>query len=374
MGIEANNIIEVLKTIVHPSAGKDIYSLGLVENLVVKENSVSFSLKFSTVNDPLKSSLKRACEIAIREKFGNDVNIDINIITAIKPVTPKKEQAEILPGVKNIVAIASGKGGVGKSTVATNLAIAFGNAGAKVGLIDADIFGPSIPKMFGVEYEKPTVQKISGKDMLIPVESYGVKILSIGFFIDPEDATVWRGPMASNALKQMLGDTDWGELDYLFVDLPPGTSDIHLTLVQTVPVTGSVIISTPQDVALADAIKGIKMFRTENIDVPVLGLIENMSWFTPEELPDNKYFIFGKGGCAELSKKLSIPLIGQIPIVQSIREGGDDGTPSVTRKDKVSETFKNIAEALRIEILKRNTQQAPTKKVEIKRKSFSDFK
>ena len=373
MNLSESGILEILKTIVHPSAEKDIVSLGLIKNLNISNNSVSFVLNFPSVNDPLKSSIKKACEIALREKYSDKLQIDIKIEASIKPVRPKIEEKP-LPEVKNILAVASGKGGVGKSTVAVNLAVAFANSGAKVGLIDADIFGPSIPKMLGLENERPAVTNIGGKDLLIPIEKYGIKVLSIGFFVDPQDATVWRGPMASNALKQLITDAHWGELDYLIVDLPPGTSDIHLTLVQTVSVTGAVIVSTPQDIALADVIKGVNMFQNDTIKVPVLGLIENMSWFTPEELPENKYYLFGKNGGVKLASKLNMPLLGQIPIVQSIREGGDDGVPVVTKKDMTSEAFKNIAEVLRIEIIKRNTNIEPTKKVEITRKSMSDFK
>lgn len=367
MNISDNKVLEILKTIIHPSAKKDIVSLGLVKGLVVETNKITFDLNFSSANDPLKSSLKKACEVRLSEEFGSAVEIIINIITSIKPIE-KKEPRKILPDVTNIIAIASGKGGVGKSTVATNLAVAFGIAGAKVGLIDADIYGPSIPKMLGVEKEKPQVVSVDGRDLIVPVEKFGIKILSIGFFVDPLDATIWRGPMASNALTQLMSDAQWGALDYLFIDLPPGTSDIHLTLVQNVPVTGAVIVSTPQDVALADAIKGINMFQNDNIKVPVLGLVENMSWFTPEELPQNRYYIFGKEGCKRLAESMNIPLLGQIPIVQSIRESSDEGTPSVIKKDLISEAFKNVAENLRIEVLKRNTLLDPTKKVEITRK------
>lgn len=367
MNISDNKVLEILKTIIHPSAKKDIVSLGLVKGVIVEANKIFFDLNFSSANDPLKSSLKKACETRLVEEFGTNTEININILTAIKPVE-KKIPRKILPDVKNIIAVASGKGGVGKSTVAVNLAVAFGNTGAKVGLIDADIFGPSIPKMMGVENERPEVISVDSREMIVPVEKYGIKILSIGFFVDPKDATIWRGPMASNALTQLMSDALWEELDYLFIDLPPGTSDIHLTLVQNVPVTGAVIVSTPQDVALADAIKGINMFQNENIKVPVLGLVENMSWFTPEELPQNKYYIFGKEGCKRLAEQMNIPFLGQVPIVQSIREGGDEGIPPVIRKDLISEAFKNIAESLRIQVIKRNTGFDPTKIVEITRK------
>lgn len=373
MNISEKQVIEVLKSIVHPSAEKDIVTMDLVKNINIDATSISFELLFPTINDPLKASLKRACEITLKEKFPQVQNIVVSINTAMKPVTPKKE-VKILPNVKNIIAVASGKGGVGKSTVATNLALAFAITGAKVGLIDADIFGPSIPKMLGVEDERPSVTKIDDKDVLIPIERYGIKILSIGFFVGKEDATVWRGPMASNALKQLITDADWGELDYMFIDLPPGTSDIHLTLVQTLSVTGVVIVSTPQPVALADVVKGINMFRNETVNVPVLGIIENMSWFTPKELPENKYYIFGKDGCIELAKQLNVPVLGQIPIVQSIREGGDNGRPVILEKGEPSNIYKHIAEGVRVEIIKRNTDLDPTQKVEITRHRISDVK
>ena len=373
MQISKDEIVEVLKSIVHPSSGSDIVSMNIVSDIKTENDKIFIELTFPSVNDPLKTSIKKACEITLKEKYSDQLGIDIQVKTAMKPVVSKVER-EILPGVKNIIAVASGKGGVGKSTVATNLAIAFAQSGAKTGLIDADIFGPSIPKMLGLENERPSVVNKDGKNLIIPAERFGLKTLSIGFFVNPEDATVWRGPMASNALKQLITDADWGELDYLFIDLPPGTSDIHLTLVQTVPVTGVIIVSTPQPVALADAVKGISMFQNKTINVPILGLIENMSWFTPEELPDNRYYIFGKDGCRELADKMNIPLLGQIPIVQSVREGSDLGEPVVLKKQKVSEEFKHAAEKLRIQVLKRNTDFQPTEKVKITKHRFSDLK
>ncbi len=364
MSMSTEQVLKSLSTIVHPSSGKDIVSMGLVQQLQVEGKQIAFTLQFPNLNDPVKASVKKACEITLKEAWGADLILQIQINTPMKPVLPKKT-TPILPGVKNIIAVSSGKGGVGKSTVATNMAIAFAITGAKVGLIDADIFGPSVPKMLGIENEKPGMTRINDRDMLLPVEKHGIKSLSIGLFVSPEDATIWRGPMASNALKQLLSDTHWGELDYLFVDLPPGTSDIHLTLVQTVAVTGAIIVSTPQAVALADVVKGITMFRNESVNVPVLGLVENMSWFTPEELPDNRYYIFGKEGCAHLAAKTGIPLLGQIPLVQSVCEAGDEGIPVVLRKQVVSEAFKQVAERLRTEIIRRNANQQPTQKVEI---------
>jgi ATP-binding protein involved in chromosome partitioning len=350
MAISNQQIESILKRIIHPSSEKDIVSMGLVQNIKIEGNNIGFELSFATFNDPLKNSLKRACERILKEEIEDVGDINVKVVTQVKPIPPRP--SDPLEDIKHIIAISSGKGGVGKSTVAANLAVAFANTGAKVGLIDADVFGPSIPKMFGIEEEKPYMTKKNGIDKIVPIEKYGVKLLSIGLFVDPKDATIWRGPMASNALKQMVTDGDWEGLDYLFIDLPPGTSDIHITVSQDIKLTGAIIVSTPQDVALADVIKGINMFRNKGIEVPVLGLIENMAWFTPEELPDNKYYIFGTGGCQRLSEEMGVPLLGQIPLIQSIRENGDQGTPSVLNKDLTSNYFKDIAQAIRIEALK----------------------
>jgi ATP-binding protein involved in chromosome partitioning len=373
MSFSKQQIQDILKQVKHPDKQKDIVSLGMVEGIDVKGEKVSFALKFDKQNDPFISSIRKACVQAIENELGEKVQIKGNISVKTHEKANKSEQTQqkdaILPGVKNIIAIASGKGGVGKSTIAVNTAVSMAKTGAKVGLIDADIFGPSIPKMFNVEGQRPYVKKVEGVDKITPIENYGVKMLSIGFFINPEDALVWRGPMATNALKQMINQGDWGELDYLIVDLPPGTSDVHLTLVQELPVTGAVIVSTPQNVALADAIKGIRMFTQQQINVPVLGLIENMAWFTPEELPENKYYIFGKEGCKKLADKEGVPLLGQIPIVQNIMEGGENGTPSAAEENsQTGKAFNELAQNLIKEVEKRNQNLDPTQRVKIKYK------
>jgi ATP-binding protein involved in chromosome partitioning len=313
MEIKKELILEVLEKIRHPETKEDIVTSGMVSDVSYREGELWIGLKFSRANDPFIQSLKKACMRTINGAFGEET-LKPGHIQVLVPDPPP--QLEVLPHVKNIIAVASGKGGVGKSTVAANLAVALSQSGSHVGLIDADVYGPSIPKMFGLENIRPTARTEDGVEWIIPVEKYGVKILSVGLFVKPEDAVIWRGPMATSALKQLITQGDWGELDYLLIDLPPGTGDVHLTMVQEVPVTGVVIVSTPQDVALADVIKGINMFAGEKVNVPVLGLVENMSWFTPEELPDNRYYIFGKDGCKELAEKRGIPLLGQIPIVR----------------------------------------------------------
>jgi ATP-binding protein involved in chromosome partitioning len=373
MSYSNKQILNILRKVKHPETGNDIVSMGMVDDISIEGKKISFSLIFKKPNDPFTSSIKKACVQAVENELGEEAQIRGNIHVKIPQAKKQAKQGEssstMLPGVKNIIAIASGKGGVGKSTIAANTAVSLAKTGAKTGLIDADIFGPSIPKMFNVEGQRPHVKEVSGKEMITPIEQYGVKMLSIGFFVNPEDALIWRGPMATNALKQIIDQGDWGELDYMIIDLPPGTSDIHLTLVQELAVTGAVIVSTPQKVALADAIKGIRMFTTDQIKVPVLGLVENMSWFTPAELPENKYYIFGKEGCKELAKKENVPLLGQIPIVQSIMEGGEEGKPSaLDENSQVGKAFKELADKLIKSVDERNKNFDPTKRVEIKHK------
>lgn len=363
MEIQKEKILEVLEKIRHPETKESIVSSGMVTDVSYREGELWMGLQFARANDPFIQSLKKACMRAVNGAFGEDT-LQKGHIQVLVPDPPP--QREVLPHVKNIVAVASGKGGVGKSTVAANLAVALAKSGKRVGLIDADVYGPSVPKMFDVEGDRPSARSEEGVEWIIPIEKYGVKLLSVGFFIKAEDAVVWRGPMATSALKQLITQGDWGELDYLLIDLPPGTGDVHLTMVQEVPVTGVVIVSTPQDVALADVIKGINMFTGDKINVPVLGLVENMAWFTPEELPENKYYIFGKEGCKILAEKMGIPLLAQIPIVQGIRESGDSGKPVALSADsQPGKAFSMLAEELEVALNKRNMEQAPTQKVEI---------
>lgn len=365
MVIQPKDIKDALRHVNMPGSQENVVDLDMVQEIRIEGKKVSFVLVFQKSNDPQIPVVKSLCVQAIWKHLGRDIEIAGNISTR----GVHDMERPILPEVKNVIAVASGKGGVGKSTVAVNLAVALAKTGAKVGLIDADIFGPSVPIMFGEEFTKPMGEKVGNRDMILPVEKYGVKLLSIGFFVNPEDALVWRGPMASNALKQLIVDAKWGAIDYLLIDLPPGTSDIHLTLMQTVPVTGAVIVTTPQDVALADVIKGVNMFKGKNIDVPVFGLVENMAWFTPAELPENKYYIFGKDGGKRMAERLEIPLLGQIPIVQSIREGGDDGKPAALDVDSpIGKAFKEVAEKTIVEVDRRNQEFEATKKIKITRK------
>lgn len=368
MSTTPETIIEILKTIKHPDLGSDIVTLGMVQDLSATTEKVSFTLALQKQVDPFASSIRKAAEKAIVKELGDSVEVSINIqaASAQPKESPYRVQASVSK-VKNIIAISSGKGGVGKSTISVNLAVALAKTGASVGLIDADIFGPSIPKMLGMEGTKPEMVKEGDLELIVPVENHGVKHLSIGFFVNPNDALIWRGPMATNALRQLIHQGAWGELDYLLIDLPPGTSDIHLTLVQEISVTGAIVVSTPQDIALADAIKGISMFSGKSIDVPILGLVENMAWFTPEELPNNRYYIFGKEGCKKLADRMKLPLLGQIPIVQSIREGGDNGTPAATGSGIMAEAFDALAREVIAQVSIRNAERPRTKRVEITR-------
>ena len=357
-------ILDALATVRYPGTGKNLVEAEMVaDNLRIDGMSVSFSLIFEKPTDPFMKSMVKAAETAIHTYVSPDVQVAV--ATESKQAA-RPEVGKLLPQVKNIIGISSGKGGVGKSTVSANLAVALAKLGYKVGLLDADIFGPSMPKMFQVEDARPYAERIDGRDLIIPVEKYGVKLLSIGFFVDPDQATLWRGGMASNALKQLIGDASWGELDYFLIDLPPGTSDIHLTVVQTLAMTGAIVVSTPQAVALADARKGINMFTNDKVNVPILGLVENMAWFTPAELPENKYYIFGKEGAKKLAEEMNVPLLGQIPIVQSICEGGDNGTPVVLDGDSVTgRAFLSLAASVVRQVDRRNVEMAPTQIVEM---------
>lgn len=357
-------ILNALATVTYAGTKKNLVDSDMVaDNIRIDGMSVSFSLIFPRDTDPFLKSTMKAAEAAIHYHISNDVQVSITPEFKSKP---RPEVGKLLPQVKNIIAVSSGKGGVGKSTVAANLAIALSRLGYKVGLLDADIFGPSMPKMFHVEDARPYAVEKDGRQLIEPIEKYGVKLLSIGFFVNPDTATLWRGGMASNALKQLIADADWGELDYFILDTPPGTSDIHLTLLQTLAITGAVIVSTPQSVALADARKGIDMYRNDKVNVPILGLVENMAWFTPAELPENKYYIFGREGCKALAKEMNLPLLAQIPLVQSICESGDAGEPAACNTESMTGlAFINLAQAVVTVTNRRNKEQAPTKIVEV---------
>jgi len=362
MNITKERVLSALSSVEDPDLKKDLVTLGMIQDIIIDGNKVKFSVVLTTPACPLKELIKNNCVDALVKEFGK-VELDIFMTSN---VTTARDNAPLIPHVKNIIAIASGKGGVGKSTCSSNLAVALANTGAKVGLIDADISGPSIPTMFNVEAEQPAVKQENGKNVIIPIEQYGVKLMSIGFLTPADSAVVWRGPMASSALKQFIGDVEWGELDYLLIDLPPGTSDIHLTMVQTIPVTGAVIVTTPQKVAIADATKGLTMFQQPQINVPILGVIENMAYFTPEELPDNKYYLFGKEGGKKLSVKFNVPFLGEIPIVQSIRESGDSGYPAVFKEGVTADAFTALAENLARQVAIRNAEKNKTETVQVK--------
>lgn len=357
-------ITDALEKVHYPGNGKNLVEANMVEDDIrINGMNVSFSLIFEKGTDPFIKSVVKSAESTIHAFVSKDVNVAISVksLQAARP-----EPGKMLPGVKNVIAVSSGKGGVGKSTVSANLAVALAQMGYKVGLLDADIFGPSVPKMFHVEGAQIFMEKKDGRELIIPAEKYGVKLLSIGFFVNPDTATLWRGGMASNALKQLIADADWGDLDYFVLDTPPGTSDIHLTLLQSLAITGAVIVSTPQNVALADARKGIDMYQNDKVNVPILGLVENMAWFTPAELPENRYYIFGKEGVKRLAEEMNVPLLGQIPIVQSICNSGDEGEPVAVHADSLTGTaFRNLAEAVVRETERRNTELKPTEIVKI---------
>lgn len=357
-------ITDALATVRYPGNGKNLIEAEMMEDdLRIDGMKVSFSLIFEKSTDPFMKSVLKAAEAAIHTYVDKAVEVEIKVKTrqALRP-----EPGKMLPQVKNVIAVSSGKGGVGKSTVSANLAVALAAEGYKVGLLDADIFGPSVPKMFHLEAQQIFAEMVDGRQLLIPAEKYGIEILSIGFFVNPDTATLWRGGMASNALKQLIADTKWSALDYLILDTPPGTSDIHLTLLQNLAITGAVIVSTPQNVALADARKGIDMYRNDKVNVPILGLVENMAWFTPAELPEARYYLFGREGVKRLAEEMQVPLLGQIPIVQSICESGDEGEPIAVHADSpVGNAFRQLARAVAAETERRNQQLPPTSIVEM---------
>ena len=359
-------ITDALATVTYAGTKKNLVESGMVaDQPAINGNKVTVVLEFPRETDPFLKSTVKSAEAAIKYHCGKD--IEVEIVTEFKS-KPRPKGDELLSGVKNIIAVSSGKGGVGKSTVSANLAIALARLGYQVGLLDCDIFGPSMPKMFHVEDERPYAIEVDGRQLINPIEAYGVKMLSIGFFVNPDTATLWRGGMATSALKQLIADADWGELDYFILDTPPGTSDIHLTLLQTLAITGAVIVSTPQQVALADARKGIDMYRNEKVDVPILGLVENMAWFTPAELPENRYYIFGKEGCKQLAQEMNVPLLAQIPLVQSICESGDQGEPAATNSDTATGlAFINLAQAVITVVNKRNRELPKSHIVGVKR-------
>ena len=357
-------ILEALKNVRYPGNGKNLVEAEMVEDDIrIDGMKVTFSLIFDKSTDPFIKSVVKAAETAILTYVNPNTEIQGNIAVKFRQNVAKP--AKMLPGVKNIIGVSSGKGGVGKSTVASNLAVALAEQGYKVGLLDADIFGPSMPKMFGVEDEPVYMDEVDGRHLIAPVEKYGVKLLSIGFLVEKDNAVLWRGGMASNALKQLIGEANWGDLDYFVIDMPPGTSDIHLTLVQTLAITGAIVVTTPQEVALADAKKGISMFRSDKVNVPVLGIVENMAWFTPAEHPDEKYYIFGNGGGKLLAEALGVDTLAQIPLVAGICENGDKGVPAALNNTVSGEAFRNLALKVVEAVNNRNEQLPPTQKVEL---------
>jgi ATP-binding protein involved in chromosome partitioning len=358
-------VLKALTNVDDPDLGKDLVTLNMIKDIVIDEKHVSFTVELTTPACPMKEMIKKACVNAVKIFVDKEAEVTVNMTARVN--SNRQDNGSILPNVKNIIAVASGKGGVGKSTVATNLALALAAEGAKVGIMDADIYGPSTPMMFGIQGERPMMRNVGEKGMIEPIERFGVKVMSIGLLVDEKQAVIWRGPMATSAIRQFINDVYWDELDYLILDLPPGTGDIHLTLVQTVPITGAVIVTTPQAVAMADAKKAMMMFKQAQINVPILGVVENMSYFTPEELPDNKYYIFGKNGGKNLAEQFEVPFLGEIPIVQSIREGGDKGFPAVMNDEPVSKNaFIHLAAEVARNIAMRNANMDPTRVLTVK--------
>jgi len=356
-------VLDALSNVQEPDLGKDIVTLKMVKDIVINGNDVSFTVVLTTPACPLKDMINNACVNAVKLLVDKNANVQVNFTANTS--SRRVDNGAVLPKVRNIIAVVSGKGGVGKSTVAANLALALSAGGASVGLMDADIYGPSVPIMFGVRGVRPLMKNVGEKGMIVPLDKYGIKLMSIGLLVDEKNAVVWRGPMASSAIRQFVTEVLWEDLDYLVIDMPPGTGDIHLTLVQTVPVTGVIVVTTPQDVALADAKKAIAMFGQSQINVPIIGLVENMSYFTPEELPNNKYYIFGKEGGKRLADEYEIPFLGQIPLVQSIREGGDKGLPAMQGTDPITKNaFEEFAGNAARSIAMRNANMKSTQVVE----------
>ena len=362
--MKVDEILKALSNVQEPDLGKDIVTLNMVKDIQIDGDNLSFTVILTTPACPMKDMIRNACINAIHLLVNKSANVEVKFVA--QTTSNRQDGKSVLPGVKNIIAVVSGKGGVGKSTVAANLAIALAQGGASVGLMDADIYGPSVPIMFGVRGERPLMKEVAGKGMIVPLEKYGIKLMSIGLLVDEKQAVVWRGPMASSAIRQFSTDVEWGNLDYLVIDMPPGTGDIHLTLVQTIPVTGVVVVTTPQTVALADAKKAIAMFGQAQIKVPIIGLVENMSYFTPAELPENKYYIFGKEGGKRMAEEFDLAFLGEIPLVQSIREGGDAGVPAMVGDDIITQkAFQEFASNTVRNIAMRNAIREPTKVVEM---------
>lgn len=362
--ITKEQVLKALGNVDDPDLGKDLVTLNMVKDIAIEGKTVSFTVVLTTPACPMKDFIEKACINAVKIFVDKEAEVKVHMTSNVN--SNRKDNLALLPGVKNIIAVASGKGGVGKSTVSVNLALGLAQSGAKVGILDADIYGPSIPIMLGIRDERPKMIDINGKGKIVPIEKYGVKAMSIGLLVDEKQAVVWRGPMATSALKQFITDVHWEELDYLILDLPPGTGDVHLTLAQAVPITGAVIVSTPQPVAAADAKKAIMMFKQPQINIPIIGVVENMAYFTPAELPENKYYLFGKGGAFKMAEQFELPFLGEVPLVQSIREGGDSGIPAVLDDANPGrEVFMNLASNVARNVSLRNANMEPTKVIQM---------